>query len=311
MLKIKLDAKLNNDTILQLLNVTQNLYKSGFKTDIVELDFNKLTHITPSAMSTLLTLILDLKERFGIKVREALDNKNAEVIEYMTRMGFYDYVNLDRTYDKRKYPPNDRFTEVYKFNPLDEYSENDVCLKTADIIKVLNSNQKNKQVRNAFHSCIGELISNASDHSLATTCVTHSQKYYNHTQFSIADNGIGIRETMGGDNIKESLIKSIQKGCKGVNSAGQGFGLYSSTAIIEQDTSSAYSYIEIHSEDAIIRVVSGKSPVIIDAPYWQGTRITMNINNSLNCDVFKITESNPNTYDNEDLGDFVDENIFG
>lgn len=290
---------LDADSVLGVVKKL-NTFAASTERDIV-ISFSHTEVVAPSGLTPLLCYLRYLpriKDFHGIIVHTT----NKETDSLIARMGFYNSLNLTDDFDWNK-DAIKLFKELYCFS--NSTPEEDVISVNEDIIYSFTKQSKKDNYKKALSWCIPELVDNARTHSNSEECVLFAQKFSrgDYTEFCIADCGVGIQETMGDADAITAIKRCISQ-AKGINSKGMGNGLYFTAELIKKDFSKDKSYLRIVSGNVMLKLESGTEPIVekIDT-YWQGTIVTLTLNDSIQSSIEKIkgsevelTEDLPNFY---------------
>lgn len=301
---VYIPKNLNIDSVLGVIFA---IHKFVFEDTIddntsIVISFSHTEIVTPSGLTPLLCYlryILNVKENFHGGI---VHSNNSETDNLIARMGFYNSLGLTDDFDWNK-DAIKLFKELYCFS--NSTPEEDVISVNEDIIYSFTKQSKKDNYKKALSWCIPELVDNARTHSNSEECVLFAQKFSrgNYTEFCIADCGVGIQETMGDADAITAIKRCISQ-AKGINSKGMGNGLYFTAELIKKDFSKDKSYLRIVSGNVMLELESGTEPIVekIDT-YWQGTIVTLTLNDSIQSSIEKIkgsevelTEDLPNFY---------------
>ncbi|MBQ9149724.1 hypothetical protein IJX73_02220 [bacterium] len=285
MKKINVANELNAYTIIPLINSFENFIHNEEKVE-VELNFNDTNFTCPGGLTPLLAY---LKENENTEHDIYINSQESKVDLYIKRMGFYDILGLDDEYQYTKHSSTGKFQEPYFFSK--DTDPNIVTEKSSNIIKIF-SKRRMQNYNEAIGWCIDEIIDNAQNHSNSIINVIMAQKFsnINTTEFCVADRGIGIRESMGEDNIKIALEKCITK-AKGKKSKGCGNGLFYTAELIKRDTTGKCS-MTIWSEDHILILHSNSEPIVKKVEgYWQGVNIAISMYNGISVSLTELMKN--------------------
>ncbi|WP_180228543.1 ATP-binding protein [Bacillus wiedmannii] len=164
------------------------------------MDFTLLQHISPLGITSLLSTLEFLDEKYFLDVRV----NDHGVIGYMERMDFFKYcpedvksgfderIDMDYYYSRNRWDKKKNLLEVRQASIEEEIDEINTSVK-----EILRSKKLQPNRISDIQSFITELGNNVIDHADANCFV--SVQYYksNETvQISIADSGIGIFESI-------------------------------------------------------------------------------------------------------------------
>lgn len=308
-----------SDKISKIINIPRGLTSKTFLPIIQQLndytiqrEFNHLVinfsdtiFVSPGGLTPLLCYLRELPKIYPDSTGEIIPSENISIDLYISRMGFYNMLGIQDDYEFQKTSGEGRFQELYCFNKDTEESE--VLIRNEQVVKAFTHQSKNQNYIKAINWCLCELVDNARNHAVSDECILFAQKYKaDHlTEFCVVDRGLGIRQTMGDDNIITALTRCIRKE-KGINSKGAGAGLYFTTELIKNDKSKNRSLLKIYSEDGMVTVNSGQEPIIEKTnTFWKGTIVTLSLSDEIETNLAVIKGSE--IYGWEDLPDFYTE----
>lgn len=298
---VEIPSGLTSNSVLPVIKKINDFANQNDFNSLV-INFLNTTFVTPAGLTPLLCYLRELP-RIRTKFEGLIiPSKKSDVNSYISRMGFFSLLGIDDDYGSQKNSGEGRFQELYCFD--NSTNENDLLKINEQVVKAFTLKSTNQNYINAINWCLWELVDNARNHANSEECVLFAQKYVqsNLTEFCVADRGVGIRETMGDDDIITSLTRCIRQE-KGILSKGMGNGLHFTSELIKKDKSKKSSLLTILSEDAMIKIASGKEPRIekVDT-FWQGTIVTLSLSNEIETNLEDIKGSE--VYGCEDLPDF-------
>lgn len=213
-------------------------------------------------------------------------------------------IGINELYQQGRINHTESLVEAFQFSYKTDDTE--IIKKTEHVLNIFKKNNPNKFYKKAITWCLQELVDNAYTHSFSNTCLLSAQSCHSFTEFCIADCGIGFKESMGIDNVRNAINLATIKGGKGKNSDGFGKGLYGTFELIRKDSSRNQSTVSILSDNVFVEVGSGKTSTIINilCSNWQGAIVTLKLDNNLSYDIATIIGHEP--YDTSDLEDFED-----
>lgn len=288
--KIDIGRELNFGSVNNVIKDLDEFLHQTIETELI-VDFSNTRFVRPGGLTPLLAYFAahDNDDGKSITLKSV---KDSEVNLYLSRMGFYTLLGLKDTYPYEKRASRGRFQEPYIFSK--DTNPQDITEKSSNIISTFIKNRSAQNYNEAIGWCISEIIDNAHTRSNSTTSVVMAQKYADGiTEFCVSDCGIGIRESMGENNIKDALAKCITT-AKGIHSDGCGKGLFYTSELIKGDTSGNCS-MEIWSEDHVLTLNSGSKPRInkIDT-FWAGVNIVISMYNGITTNLTELIKDNDN-----------------
>ncbi len=294
---------LSTYTVKDVIQQFGEFLKSNNNSFII--DFSRTRTATPGGLTPLLCYLLDLKNILKRQCTGYIKESDHEIVEqYISRMGFYEILEIDKKNPVGKEKNTAKFQELYCFSK--ETPENELFKKNENIIKTFTSKSDKPNYIKAIQWCVVEMIDNARMHAESMVNVLFAQYYPDAdiTEFCVADRGLGIRETMGEYDIKIALERCIKKE-KGINSTGMGNGLHYIAELIKTDNPLQNNFMSIISENAMLYIKSGQKPKIDTMnAFWKGTVVTLSLNYSIESDIESIKGSE--VYGAEDLPDFYE-----
>ena len=267
------------------------------------INFAETKFVKPGGLTPLLAYVMELSKKINNFNALIVPSMDANVDLYISRMGFYSLLGVKEDFPYQKHSSQGRFQELFSFSNTTDINE--VGQTSENIIKMFIKNKGLENYNKAIGWCVSETIDNARNHANSDINIVFAQKFKEKgiSEFCVCDRGVGIRETMGEDNIEEALKRCITK-AKGINSTGMGNGLYYTSELIKRDTSGKCS-MRIWSEDAILIIKSGNEPIIVKTnSYWKGVDIIISMYNNISTDLTELKggydifsyEDNPDYY---------------
>lgn len=232
---IDIPSALTTTSVLRVIGQLNDFIKQDDINHLV-INFLDTSFVLPGGLTPLLCYLRDLprnRPNFkGLIVR----SRNEQVDAYINRMGFFSLLGMEDDYEFQKSSGDGRFQELYCFNK--HTLENEILKRNEQVVKAFTLQSKNNNYVNAINWCLCELVDNARNHANSDECVLFAQKYAfkNLTEFCVADRGIGIKESMGDQDILTALNRCIKQE-KGIHSSGQGNGLHFTAELIKKDRS--------------------------------------------------------------------------
>lgn len=298
MTEIIIQKELNSINIVDIIEILNNIKVSQ---DLM-INFSQNKFVYPGGITTLMTYLLDLKESLKGKIKY---NSNQELKCLLTSLESFNLIATNSQSIENIYLSKDKFSEPYHFSVSSK--EQDVQRQKEKIMRIFTRNTNNINYKHSIDWCIPELVDNAYNHSEAELCLLFA-KYFESigfTEFCISDRGIGIKASMGEENIITALQKCIQFKTKGKNSSGFGNGLFYTSELIKNEPINNKSMLTIFSEDALLNIYSGKEPQISKTKaFWKGTVVTLRLDNNIQKDISELLGHKP--YGIEDLENYND-----
>lgn len=285
---IDVDLELNTNSVIPLIGELEQFLNQNEYTEL-DLNFTKTRFVKPGGLTPLLSYLVahNVDDGHFITLRAV---KSSDVNLYLSRMGFYTRLGLEDTYPYNKRSSKGRFQEPYIFSA--DTNPKEVTEKSSNIISTFIKNRHTQNYNEAIGWCINEIIDNAHTRSNSKTSVVMAQKYNSGiTEFCVSDCGIGIRESMGEDNIETALKKCITT-AKGIHSDGCGKGLFYTAELIKNDTSGKCS-MTIWSEDYMLILYSGMEEPQVKkvGGFWQGVNISISMYNGISSSIKELMKS--------------------
>lgn len=304
MFVIDIPKGLNENSVLEVIKQL-NIFMQQQEVNGLLINFGATTFVTPGGLTPLLAYMVDIPNLRGVGFYGAVNSSEDSCTNrYIERMGFYSALKIEKASIKVKTSGEGKFQELYCFSK--QTPELEVQKTNERIIWTFAKENPNRNLSNAIYWCVFEIVDNARNHADSDTNFLFAQKYdfRGLTEFCVADRGLGIRETMGDDDIEKALARCIRQE-KGFKSEGLGNGLHFTARLIEEDTSGTKSSLVIISENAKLTVRSGCPPVVRKTDsFWQGTVVILSLHKTLQADIEKI--KGQQVYTAEDLEDFSD-----
>ena len=299
--EISIGLELNSNSVIPIIGMLDNFINQDIDTEL-DLIFTGTKFVRPGGLTPLLAYLASHKNDDDGKMITLKATKTSDVNLYLSRMGFYTLLGLEDTYPYNRKPAKGRFQEPYIFSV--DTNPQEVTEKSSNIINTFIKNRYTQNYNEAIGWCINEIIDNAHTRSNSRTSVIMAQKYNSgNTEFCVSDCGIGIRESMGEDNIETALRKCITT-AKGINSDGCGKGLFYTAELIKRDASGKCS-MTIWSEDYILMLYSGMDEPQVKQveSFWQGVNISISMYNGISTSITELMKN----IDNQDYSFSYDE----
>jgi len=184
-----------------------------FNSKFLTINFSGCTRVWPSAVTMLCSLWqwVQLASRHGEKpIISQVASVDEKVNSYMYHCGLYDYVKIKKIENTSHYNEED----VVKI--IKEMKKSDIEAREDQIMSLIERHTDyNRDELEWFNSVLlTEIFNNVTEHGISHKCKgwwTLAQYHKNHKLISlcIADNGIGIRNTLMTGPQRNELIKDI------------------------------------------------------------------------------------------------------
>lgn len=287
---VDIPKRLDSTSIVPVISQI-NRYEQANNPKRLVINFSQTNFVKPGGLTPLLVYLMELPTRIPDINGLIVPSMNANVDLYISRMGFYSLLGMKDDFPYHKHTSKGRFQELYSFSNNTDINE--VAQTSENIIKMFIKDRTLTNYNKAIGWCVFETIDNARNHASSDINVIFAQRFEQQgiTEFCVCDRGLGIRKTMGEDNIEEALKKCITK-ARGINSEGMGNGLYYTSELIKKDSSDKCS-LKIWSEDAILTIKSGHEPEIIKTgSFWNGVNIVISMYNKITSDLTVLKGGN-------------------
>jgi len=255
------------------------------------IDFEASNFVYPSGLIPLVNLAKQVTNK-GYRVN--IVNESSDLKSYLARMDFYQCIGHKVNAQNRNTPAN-RFVEIYSFDK--GVGDNELMHKGTEIVSCLSKeipSEHRYNVGQALAFCISEIIDNAKVHSKADEICLMAQNYpqKGFVEFCVADNGIGMRESLQTKTTEEALINSINHSVKGTESPGAGNGLYLSSQMI-RNGESAKSELLLYSERRYLDISENELFLHQSLLDWQGTVVVLRVAYDISGDFEKTMGYDP------------------
>lgn len=222
------------------------------KGDELTMDFTNTNYVYPGGITPLFVYLMHLQ---GLVKGKIICSQNSSVNYYLEKMDFFKCLGIKSKYKQQNKHIKGSFLEAFQFSKFTD--DKLVIEKTEQVMCIYKNNCTNPYYRKAINWCIPELVDNAYTHSDSHICLLSAQSYSTFTEFCVADYGIGFKQSMGINNVRNAIKIATGKENKGINSEGKGMGLYGSFELIKQDSCSNNSSISIFSDNVFVELSSG------------------------------------------------------
>lgn len=278
--------------MIEYLNQFEEEYDKNKASEII-VNFNNSKFISPSALCILNIYLYEIKKenpKVNIKINNILD----DVQRYVSRLDFYENLEIENHENFNRKEEIGRFTTIKIINENNRY---EVIEEIMNII-IKNKTDLTPDIYHNLDWSIGELIDNVFEHSESNTgCMFVAQNYTDYIELCIADKGIGIDKSLGREkeynqlNPEEVLRKATEKSV--TRGTGQGNGLYYTKKFIKLNGGK----MQIFSNSSRFELNNG----IIDSNIktglpWRGTIVGVCIDKNTDIDiteVFNVDINNP------------------
>ncbi|MGF7396180.1 ATP-binding protein [Thermoanaerobacterium thermosaccharolyticum] len=271
-IEIKFPTKLTIYTLKEVL--CQNFFDQAY--DEIIIDLSNVDFIKPVGIAYTIAIIkYSMFKKIGKNYKIVKPN-NKNVHNYLTRMNFYEMLNVNVQYPFIKHDSNGRFCEIKEVS-----NSNDVDIINKHIEEIIMQNIKEEyKLRNCISYSISEVIENIFHHSESpVNGFVCAQVYPQQKEFEIGivDCGIGIKNSLSKKyNDIENCIQAIEKAlelnvtCK-VDRSNAGEGLYFTKKFIEENGGE----LAIYSGNGEYIYNNGLTRKSMDDNYYQGTIVHM------------------------------------
>lgn len=245
----------------------------------ITLDMSDLSFVTPTGLATLTAAMVYIA-RSGCLEQSHVVRPKAQVDGYLTRMGFYESLQLSAKYPWSKRDSTGRFREVIEVTSEEMGRE-----VTNDLVAILQQQATlSQQTVGAVSYTLSELIDNVFHHAQSpVNAIVCAQTYpaFQRIELAIVDCGRGIRLSLQ-DNIAlrgrfttaaEAISLAVQPKITGNPARNAGEGLFFLTELMKQYKGG----MRIYSEDGLFRITKGQVTLCSDMPYWQGTIVSLRL----------------------------------
>ena len=215
-------------------------------------------------------------------------------INYLTRMGLFDYVKLRPPRVIREHEEAGRFIPLTQIRTASELKN-----AIANLVPLLHAPA---EVADPIKYVFSEMVRNSIEHASSKVGAFVAAQYYAESQriaIGIADAGIGIFEHMRQfhtvENSKEAMALALRPGISGTTSrlGGTEFNAGAGLFFTKSIASLSKNNFVLYSGDAAYRLNRGKTKRLSqlhtdplddahtfpgNLPYWQGTAVGIDIN---------------------------------
>lgn len=176
---------------------------------------------------------------------------------------------------------------------IDVFDEHTLNSVYQNVLKNLTSHfEIELSVLQSISYCLYEILDNVHIHSgrRLGTAITHYDKSENILRVLVADDGVGIRESLASNekyrdiSEAEALQKCLQDAV--TDGKGMGFGLYATSRMIDKI---GLRFI-LHSGHHKLIIANGQTTVI-DNGFWQGTILFMEITTTKDFDPNDVVDN--------------------
>jgi hypothetical protein len=252
--------------------------------DKLELNLTNLNFIYPSALTVLSTFMFNVG-RFGIPLT-IYRPKNDDVHNYLTRMDFYEIVNIQIDFPWNQYGSQGRFREVIKLN-----NEREGDQVVSELINILDHQMDIAGIHNAINHSFVEIVNNVFHHAQSPTNAIICAQSYNKkrwVEISVVDSGIGIPTSLKANpkiqfsSSQEAIEQATKPRVTGKPGKNTGEGLFWSLEFLKRNGGNGW----IYSHDGAARIVNGNVNYGQYTP-WLGTIVAMrfNMDNPINTEI--------------------------
>lgn len=275
----------HNNQLMRLLEQIELLEKqivAGDSINDLELDLTSYGSARPQTMAALTAYLEQLTHNYPSLNVNLQFPKNSDVLNYMTRMKFFEMNRFKVNYPYQEHDASGRFIELKSFG---KHNQDRLNEEIASILKKMGIHDN---MQRAIAFIFGEIIDNTCCHSESSfegkIC---AQKFFNYVEIAIVDKGIGIADSLRtaeehkGLSRKEALEQSINKGVSsklnlgGEHRAHQGNGLHDVSKIVKMNGGS----FSIYTGNLCLTTNQGGT-YITESAKWDGTIIHIRLENS-------------------------------
>lgn len=209
----------------------------------VEIDLSAVEFVKPIGVAVLLALLKVLKKRdVEVKLLQPAQNN---VHEYLTRINFYEQLNISVDYPWPRRDSTGRFIEIA--NPQNERDGERVA---NEIVEIMAKNVPDfKQVKNGTQYAFIEIVNNVFHHAqspIQGILCAQSYPQQQCIEIAVVDYGRGIAKSLEGhykfNSNEEALYLSIQPRITSRPGYNSGEGLFFTTEIIRTNQGSMVLY---------------------------------------------------------------------
>lgn len=284
----KYTININRDiSLIELLmqfNSIDNNYDMN-EHNIIIVDFTYCQYISPSSL-VVLTSYLKNKKLTSLNL-EIEVKPNLNIDTYITRVDFYNMLDIDKTESFFRHNEEGRFTTIKNITERN-YS---IAEKIMEIL--VTHNCVSDAIYYTMEWSFNELLDNIFEHALSGTGgFLIAQSYSDRVEFCIVDNGIGIDNSLKG-NEKYSILGNLDCIIKATEKevtvgTGQGNGLYITRRFIERNKGEMH----IYSNDLKLSIVDGTMRAKTRKQRWNGTIIKIIVNKNVPIDIYDVFDTN-------------------
>ncbi len=208
----------------------------------VQIDLHAVEFVRPMSVAILLALLKVLKQR-GVQVELVQPAQN--VHEYLTRINFYEQLNVPVDYPWQRRDPTGRFIEIA--NPQSETAGEGVA---NEIVAIMAQNAPHfEQVQNGIQYAFIEIVNNVFHHAQSPIHgIVCAQSYPKREciEIAVVDYGCGIAQSLRAHHKfacnEEALYLAIKPRVTGRPGYNSGEGLFFTTEIIRANQGSMVLY---------------------------------------------------------------------
>jgi anti-anti-sigma regulatory factor len=177
-LEVSLSGTLTLHTVNFLVRRLRPVIEACDAQDEIEicLDMSGLSFITPTPLATLMAAVLHMRRSQGVIASQVLRPRTQDLDMYLTRMGFYELLEVPVRYPWRKRDPSGRFVELIEVDSIETCEQ-----VVGELMAILEAQGYMRQeASNAIWFALTELIENvfhhAASHVNAIVCAQTYQR---------------------------------------------------------------------------------------------------------------------------------------
>ncbi len=246
----------------------------------ITVDMSDLQFIWPTGLATLTAGITHIAQHECVQSVSVRRSRHARADGYLTRIGFYDFLQLPVEYPWSKRDPTGRFREVVEITSED--MSNEVSRNLVTILQT-QAGSIGQQTVNAIQYTFSEIVDNVFHHAQSpVNAIICAQSYprLQQAEFAIVDCGRGFRLSLLENpalrgrfkTAIEAISLAVQPKVTGRPANNAGEGLFFITELVKQNRGD----MAIYSEDGLFKLVSGEVK-LYNVPYWSGAIVGLRL----------------------------------
>lgn len=248
----------------------------------IQLDLRTLGFVTPAGLATLTGILRYLGQCDHIEIVEVLRPLNQDIHDYLTRMEFYDHIQVEVEYPWGRRDPTGRFRELVEITS--EEMSQEVARELALILQ-RGCGFGDTAVR-GIQFALSESIDNVFHHADSPiNAIVCAQSYPNwdRVELAIVDCGRGFRQSLSNnvflrgrfDSAVDAIKLALQAGVTGRPDYNAGEGLF----IISEYVKLNGGKLIVYSENGLLGIDSdARTWYNEEASNWQGSIISVSMN---------------------------------